>query len=370
MHLKKKNSRLFFVFYRIFPPSCFALISIIFTAYVKISKDPNSLEISGRNAMKNYLSDPQKFTHPCPGRFEFFIGNTLYWLYNKNTVDFMNSFINEMSVNTDPETVEQLVFASNCFFGKRVNGKCPNYTKYITDHVKIWKKELPAITEEYSGIEGISMEVFHFVHGLRYTHKKIREYVMGKDIIDAGAFLGESAIKLSEYTNKTVYSYELSAKLTKTIKKAINKRGLENRVVVINKGISDTPGKTMINDGGTIDGSLSYKGSTEVQVTSIDNEVETLNIKPGFIKADVEGFGLNAVHGADKTITKYRPVLEIACYHAYDELYKVPMFLRKYPNYIFTYHPSNDNYESMAEISFFAYPAEILYPVFLGESID
>ena len=111
------------------------------------------------------------------------------------------------------------------------------------------------------------------------------------------------------------------------------------------------------------------KGSVEVEITTIDEEVEMRGIRPGFIKADVEGYGLKTIYGADKTITKYRPVIEIACYHSYDEMYKLPQYMRKYPNYIFTYHPSNNLYASMGEISFFAYPAEILYPIGFGGKV-
>ena len=60
--------------------------------------------------MKSYLSDPQSFPHKCPKMFEKSVGDTIYSMYNDNTEDFLNSFINQMSVNTDPETVEQLTY--------------------------------------------------------------------------------------------------------------------------------------------------------------------------------------------------------------------------------------------------------------------
>ena len=147
--------------------------------------------------MKNYLSDPNTFTKGCENLFVPGMSRTLYGLYGEDTLDFMNSFINQFSVNTDPETVDQLVFASDCFAGYRKKGRCPGYTKYLADHINIWNSEHGKVSQLYAGVPGISMEVFHFVHGLRYTHQEIRDYVMERDIIDVGAYYGESAVKLA-----------------------------------------------------------------------------------------------------------------------------------------------------------------------------
>jgi FkbM family methyltransferase len=47
----------------------------------------------------------------------------------------------------------------------------------------------------------------------------------------------------------------------------------------------------------------------DVRVTTIDALCERHNLSPGFIKIDVEGHEFQVLRGADKTITKHRPVI-------------------------------------------------------------
>ncbi len=42
--------------------------------------------------------------------------------------------------------------------------------------------------------------------------KKILSYIKERDILDLDAYIGDSALVLSNYTNAKVYSYELSKK--------------------------------------------------------------------------------------------------------------------------------------------------------------
>lgn len=324
----------------------------------------------GNLFIKNYISDVSKFTKRCQEMWIPPMQKSLYERHGDKTLDFINSFIEQYSVNTDPETNEQLKFASECFVGYYTNKMCPEYTPYLKKHIKKFGEEKGQIRQKYNFINPITMEVFHFVHGLRFTHPEIQQYVRNRDIMDVGAFIGDSALILSDYTDKTIYSYELSPKLTKTIKANLQKGGKEDRVFLQNLGVDKKKYTMQINDVANAGGSIGMKGKVEVNVTTIDDEVEKHGIIPGFIKADVEGFGLNVIKGADKTIRKYRPVIEIACYHSYDEMYILPEYMRQYPNYIFVFHPENELYLSMAEIAFFAYPAELLYPVGILDKIN
>jgi hypothetical protein len=55
----------------------------------------------------------------------------------------------------------------------------------------------------------IAEEPFYYGHGLRFASERIRKYVRTGDIVDLGAYHGESAMGLSRYTREGVYSYEL-----------------------------------------------------------------------------------------------------------------------------------------------------------------
>lgn len=47
----------------------------------------------------------------------------------------------------------------------------------------------------------------------------------------------------------------------------------------------------------------------------------------GFIKLDVEGYGVRALRGMEKTIQKSRPVLSLSIYHSPEELFETKKVL-------------------------------------------
>jgi len=74
-----------------------------------------------------------------------------------------------------------------------------------------------------------------------------------------------------------------------------------------------------------IDGQSSScgKGSMKVKAFPLDK----FDLKPDYIKLDVEGYEKKALLGAKKTILKYRPVLAVALYHKPNDIYDIPLLL-------------------------------------------
>lgn len=50
---------------------------------------------------------------------------------------------------------------------------------------------------------------------------------------------------------------------------------------------------------------------------------------PTVIKADIEGFELNALQGARNIISKYKPDLIFSIYHKVEDLYKIPLYINE-----------------------------------------
>ena len=283
---------------------------------------------------------------------------------------FLNEKLSEMLyLSHDQDSKEAVKTACVQLYFQLDSNIIPPPTQYVSHHVRNWRSEIHQWNSKFKFSS--SQEVFYFHHGLRFCDQRIRDYVASGDIMDIGAFTGDSSVVLSMYTNHSIYAYEISKRLTGTIHHHIQQNNdlefnkthkhLSERVHIINEGISNEIKTITINDVANNGGSISYEGTQELNVTTIDSEVEKRNMKLTFFKADVEGEGLNVLKGAYNTIMKQRPVISIAIYHSGDEFFGIHEYMKIFPNYLCEYHSENDNPVSLYEISVFYYPAELLY---------
>ena len=69
------------------------------------------------------------------------------------------------------------------------------------------------------------------------------------------------------------------------------------------------------------------EGSGLIQVARLDECLPNLPVT--YLKLDVEGHEIEALAGAEYTIRRNRPILAIAGYHRWDDLWQIPRFIRK-----------------------------------------
>jgi FkbM family methyltransferase len=173
-------------------------------------------------------------------------------------------------------------------------------------------------------------ESFYFHHGLRFASVDVKDYVKNRDILDAGAYTGDSLIVLDQYTDKRIVSYEIAPKLFRSAQLAAT--GLANsKHTLIFEGLGDRSGVMNVSEG---------SARVTVNVTTIDAEVERLNLTVGFIKADLEGAELKMLVGARKTLEAQHPILSIAIYHD-ETLITVPKFVQSIGGYRMEFRMEN-----------------------------
>ena len=64
---------------------------------------------------------------------------------------------------------------------------------------------------------------------------------------------------------------------------------------------------------------------------------------PTFVKLDIEGFEIDALHGARGTIARDAPVLAVCVYHLQDHLWRIPLLLREWrDDYALFLRPHNE----------------------------
>ncbi len=127
--------------------------------------------------------------------------------------------IDMLKIGVNDKSLQVLNYFRACvydslFFNFRNIFRKTELPNFQHEYFKQWLLKYDDIKKEYKskGITKISPEVMFFRHGLIYANEKILSYIKERDILDLGAYIGDSALVLSNYTNAKVYSYELSKK--------------------------------------------------------------------------------------------------------------------------------------------------------------
>jgi FkbM family methyltransferase len=82
-------------------------------------------------------------------------------------------------------------------------------------------------------------------------------------------------------------------------------------------------------------------GTVAVEADTIDSM--TAGERPTFIKLDIEGFEIDALHGARDTIGAHAPIVAVCVYHVQDHLWRIPRLLRAWrDDYAFFLRPHNE----------------------------
>lgn len=103
------------------------------------------------------------------------------------------------------------------------------------------------------------------------------------------------------------------------------------QAVIVPKGVYDHSGVLHFSADNTTNSMVAENG-IEIPVTTIDETVGDENVT--FIKMDIEGSELKALHGAEKTILRCRPKLAVCVYHRPEDLVTIPQYiLSLHPDY-------------------------------------
>lgn len=243
------------------------------------------------------------------------------------------------------------------------------FPTYQYEHEQHWLSEKPQIMKKYNiRSDYICPEVFYFHHGLRFADRKILDYIKDKDIIDCGAFIGDSVLVLRNYTNKTIYCYEFSKPNIRDFEALMRANNISSGYKIIPNALGDKIYKICINNSNETNSAeqLVASGNANengyiVDVTTIDEDIKKYGFKIGLIKMDLEGAGMQVIRGGVETIKKHRPVLSLAVYHNTDELFGIKPFLEKHlDNYVFEFKLQQFHLGNFDEMILFAYPREIM----------
>lgn len=233
------------------------------------------------------------------------------------------------------------------------------------------------------------------VYGLYDLPPEIFAYINGKDIIDGGAFIGETATLFCEkFPESKCFCFDPDPNSFPFFEVLVASEIAAGRVERIPCGLSDVPSSlefSISSDPTDLYGDSSFyyrldevdkggEGSTVLEqnaraqnaaasgaagpgqkivkavVDTIDNFVIARHLNVGLIKLDIEGFEPNAIRGALQTLQKDRPVLVVAIYHTPEEMYELKPFIESLDlGYKFMVRRSSLS-EPLGELVLIAYP--------------
>lgn len=141
----------------------------------------------------------------------------------------------------------------------------------------------------------------------------------GEIFVDAGGYIGDTSQefikRVPDY--KRIYLFEPSKQ---NIEQAKLNLANDSNVYFIEKGVSSEAGTCKFNEGLGSSSSVNESGAIEIELTTIDQEIDG---EVSLIKMDLEGFEAQALTGAKQKISQYNPKLAIAVYHKGDDIWQL-----------------------------------------------
>ena len=235
---------------------------------------------------------------------------------------------------------------------------------YTTVDAYVFKKNKPLIKEVYDLLEDdFSRDVYAGIIQSRVDAGTIPESIICDEqyftlpqflsdsqtevFVDLGAYVGDT---IEQYINKRsgmfkkIYAFEPDSLNFS----ALNYRSLrlkkewafsDDKLTLIHAGVgAKTERKlfsTPICEGGvSFSANLGASFATEtnenaeeIMIYAIDDYFKDQQV--GFIKADIESYELNMLHGAESVIKRDKPLLAVSIYHSASDMFMVPLFIRE-----------------------------------------
>ena len=175
------------------------------------------------------------------------------------------------------------------------------------------------------------------VHDFRYTPEP--QYflegflpVKGDIAIDGGSYDGATSRDFAMQGAK-VYAFEMSAE---NYKKCLP-RAEKYNFVIENLGLSNQEGEEFYSQIGV--GSRKGCGNIVGKFIDLDTYVLKENLpRIDYIKLDIEGAELDMLHGAAKTISRWKPKMAVSAYHKPEDLWTLATYIKSIrPDYEFQF---------------------------------
>lgn len=175
-----------------------------------------------------------------------------------------------------------------------------------------------------------------YVTGMQYFDKRQFKYSDNEVLADVGAYNGDTIARFKKIILEIgkeepfVYAFEPDADNCERLTHNMQYLGITN-YELIRKAAGDSDSK---NQRHNLYNCNDHVKSVELEICKLDTVLRDAEIT--FIKADVEGFELEVLKGAQQIIEKNFPKLAICVYHFTHDLFEIPLYIKELnPKYKF-----------------------------------
>jgi len=166
----------------------------------------------------------------------------------------------------------------------------------------------------------------------QYLHAEFR-IQPGDTIIDAGAFVGDTALLFYEITGGDceIHAFEVLEENLNLLRHNLSTNEISECVTICGHALTNKSNNSVHIKATPVQGATSIFGTdsgTAVQTITIDDYVSKQSIaRVDLIKMDIEGAERLAPTGAIETIRRDRPRLAICIYHLWDDISVIPRII-------------------------------------------
>lgn len=190
-------------------------------------------------------------------------------------------------------------------------------------------------------------EIKHFHYSLENQYfEDFIDFNSITSFVDGGGFDGKTTKMAFNYFQnlKKVYYFEPFLESMN-----ISKQNLQNEKDMIcfyQKALSEKKAETFITQNNGSANYISSNGTLKIETINLDN---VINEKIDLIKLDIEGEELNALKGARRIITEYKPKIAVCIYHKQEHFWDIPLYLLELNSQykIYLRHYTEGIYESV-----------------------
>jgi FkbM family methyltransferase len=250
---------------------------------------------------------------------DYFIWVILYQLFDVVKVrfpfyysrEFANfDFYNSLKLNDDSISVNNGNTILNCFSLSKIGWD-----------ITLWSK--------------VTSIIVNFINQ-QYKYRNVVKVCPGDYVIEGGACFGDTSLYCSYLAGPTgrVFSFEFVEENLGVFFKnlELNPRH-KNRIELIQKPLFSQSGMELqlqfSGAGSRVEPVKTAQDACLLSISIDDFVAENSLKKIDFIKFDIEGAELDALRGANDTIQRFKPKLAICLYHKIEDLWTIPLYIRK-----------------------------------------